>query len=481
MASADPAPVAPPLRARRPVDVVIAEDSKIQAKLLERRLTEAGHAVRWGADGGKALALVRERRPDIIISDIEMPEMTGYEFCKIVKTDPELRSIPLILLSSLGDPVDIIRGLDAGADNYVTKPYEPEYLLGRMDSLLASPLATADATAANEMEVTVAGQTFKVNAGRQQVLNLLVSVFENAVTKNKELISTNQSLSVARDQLQKANTELVAVNEQIERSNRRMTRDLHAAAKVQQSLLPQAALDMPATASAWRYVPCNELAGDFLNIFALDDEHVGMFVVDVSGHGVPSSLLAVTVGAFLTPRVSDTSLLLRPSPGGGKPVVVPPGEVVTQLNNLFQADNQAGLYFTIVYGVLHVPSGRLRFVSGGHPPLLHVPKDGALKLFEVESFPVGFVPDVEFAEETLQLAPGDRVILYSDGVPEAMDEQLEQMGNERMTALVESLRGEPVDVNVVRLLESVQTWCQPKGPLDDVSILCLEWAGPAAG
>jgi len=128
-----------------------------------------------------------------------------------------------------------------------------------------------------------------------------------------------------------------------------------------------------------------------------------------------------------------------------------------------------------------VPSGKLRFVSGGHPPLLHVPKTGALKLFEVESFPVGFVPDVEFAEETLQLAPGDRVILYSDGVPEAMDEKLEQMGNERMTALVESLRGDSVDVNVVRLLESVQAWCQPKGPLDDVSILCLEWAGPAAG
>jgi sigma-B regulation protein RsbU (phosphoserine phosphatase) len=481
MSSPESAAAPVPPRARHPVDVVIAEDSKIQAKLLERRLTEAGHTVRWGADGGKALALVRERRPDIIISDIEMPEMTGYEFCKIVKTDPELRTIPLILLSSLGDPVDIIRGLDAGADNYVTKPYEPEYLLGRMDSLLATPLAAGDAAAGNEMEVTVAGQTFKVNAGRQQVLNLLVSIFENAVTKNKELIATNQSLSVARDQLQKTNTELVRVNEQIERSNKRMTRDLQAAAKVQQSLLPQSALAVPATAAAWRYVPCNELAGDFLNIFPLDDEHVGMFVVDVSGHGVPSSLLAVTVGAFLTPRVSDTSLLLRPGADGGKPVVVPPGEVVTQLNNLFQADNQAGLYFTIVYGVLHVPTGVLRFVSGGHPPLLHVPQNGPLKLHEVESFPVGFVPDVEFTEEVLQLQPGDRVILYSDGVPEAMDEKLEQMGNERMTSLVESLRADTVDTNVVRLLESVQAWCQPKGPLDDVSILCLEWNGPAAG
>jgi DNA-binding response OmpR family regulator len=118
------------------VDVVIAEDSRIQAKILIKRLTEAGHAVRWAENGSAALAMVRERRPDIIISDIEMPVMTGYDFCKAVKTDPALRSVPFILMSTLSDPIDIIRGLEAGADNYVTKPYEPDYLLGRMRSLL---------------------------------------------------------------------------------------------------------------------------------------------------------------------------------------------------------------------------------------------------------------------------------------------------------------------------------------------------------
>jgi sigma-B regulation protein RsbU (phosphoserine phosphatase) len=455
----------------------MAEDSRIQAKMLEKRLIDAGHTVRWAINGAKAVDLLKEKRPDIIISDIEMPEMNGYEFCKIAKSDPSWQTIPLILLSSLSDPVDIIRGLEAGADNYVTKPYEADYLLGRMDSLLDTPLKAESPAPGTEMEVTIAGQNFKVQAGRQQVLNLLVSIFENAVTKNKELIVTNQSLSVARDSLQKANTELTTVNEQIERSNKRMTRDLHAAAKVQQSLLPAKAIEVASADVAWKYVPCNELAGDFLNVFPLDDEHLGMFVVDVSGHGVPSSLLAVTIGAFLTNRISDSSLLVRPGKDGGPPVVVPPAEVVTQLNNLFQADNQAGLYFTILYGVLHAPTGRLRFASGGHPPLLHVPKTGALKLFEVESFPVGFVPDVDFAEETLQLAPGDRIYLYSDGVPEAMDEKLDQLGNERMTALVESLRCQPLETNVTKLLEAVQAWCQPKGPLDDVSILGVEWKG----
>ena len=122
------------------VDVLIAEDSRIQAKILQKRLTDAGHTVRWAENGADALKLARERRPEIIISDIEMPVMTGYEFCKAVKTDPDLRTVPLILMSTLSDPIDIIRGLDAGADNYVTKPYDPDYLLGRMQSLLATPL-----------------------------------------------------------------------------------------------------------------------------------------------------------------------------------------------------------------------------------------------------------------------------------------------------------------------------------------------------
>ncbi|MFM8805181.1 MAG: PP2C family protein-serine/threonine phosphatase, partial [Planctomycetia bacterium] len=394
--------------------------------------------------------------------------------CKIVKTDPDLRTIPLILLSSLGDPVDIIRGLDAGADNYVTKPYEPEYLLGRMDSLLASPLAAADATAGNEMEVTVAGQTFKVNAGRQQVLNLLVSVFENAVTKNKELISTNQSLSVARDSLQKANTELVAVNEQIERSNKRMTRDLNAAAKVQQSLLPARALDIRSAVAAWKYVPCNELAGDFLNIFPLDDEHVGMFVVDVSGHGVPSSLMAVTVGRFLTPKVTDQSLLVRQGPDGA--ITIPrPADVATQLNRLFQADEFSGLYFTILYGVLHVPTGRLDNVSGGHQALVRVPAGGLAEFHAAEGGPIGFVPDVEYDQHSLQLVPGDRVYLYSDGVPEAMDKERQPLGDQALADLLSATRSSPLEESVKGLLDRVEEWCRPEGPLDDVSILGIEW------
>jgi len=464
-------------RAERPgvVDVVIAEDSRMQARMLIRRLEEAGHTVRWGENGALALALAKERRPDIIVSDIEMPEMTGYEFCKAAKSDPALKTVPFILLSTLSDPIDIIRGLDSGADNYVTKPYEPDYLLGRMNSLLASPLESADDASATILEVTLQGQKFRVKAGRQQVLNLLVSTFENAVAKNQELVVANQDLSVARDGLQKSNEELSELNAEISRINAHLVRDLKAAAKVQRSLLPADDVEIPGTTIAWRYVPCQGLAGDFLNVFPLDEEHVGLFVVDVSGHGVPSSLMAVTVGRFLTPKVSDQSLLVRQGPDG-RIAVARPAEVATQLNRLFQADDFSGLYFTLLYGVLHLPTGRFDYCSGGHPALVRLPAGGGdVELHATESFPIAFVPDVEYEQKTLQLAPGDRLFLYSDGVPEAMDKDRNPYGDDAMAACIAQFRGAPVEAGVKGLLEAVETWCQPNGPLDDVSILGIEW------
>jgi len=454
------------------VDVIIAEDSRIQAKLLQKRLTDAGHAVRWAENGAEALKLARERRPDIIISDIEMPVMTGYEFCKALKSDPALRTVPLILLSTLSDPIDIIRGLDAGADNYVTKPYDADYLLGRMQALLQTPLGepSGDGT----LEVGIAGQTFRVQAGRQQVLNLLVSIFENAVAKNQELIVANQDLSIARDKLQQTNSELSDLNDRISTINARMVRDLEAAAKVQRSLLPPEDAALPGTAVAWRYVPCQDLAGDFLNFFPLDAEHAGLFVVDVSGHGVPSSLMAVTVGRFLSPKVSDQSLLVRQRADGGITVAAP-AEVASQLNRLFQADEFSGLYFTILYGVLHLPTGRLDYVSGGHPALLHVPANGPPAYHGAEGFPIGFVPEFDYPQASLQLAPGDRIYLYSDGVTEAMDKDQNPLGDEALAACIASTRTRPLEASVADLLETVEQWCQPRGPLDDVSILGLEW------
>jgi sigma-B regulation protein RsbU (phosphoserine phosphatase) len=303
---------------------------------------------------------------------------------------------------------------------------------------------------------------------------LLISTFENAVEKNNELIRVNQELTVARDQLTQWNQQLTQLNEKLETANDRMSRDLQAAAKVQHALLPAATDSLSQVDLAWRYIPCNELAGDFLNYFLLDDRHLALFVVDVSGHGVASSLLAVTVGRVLTSHVSASSLLVQPGAAAGERRIAPPAEVMAELNRRFPMEDQGGLYFTIGYGVLDLSTGELRYAAGGHTPLVILASDGTVRTVDPDGMSVGWMEDVDFEEIHLQLQTGDRVFLYSDGVPEAMDEELNEFTDERMLELMTSTRTAPLDQSVHALLHAVTKWCGRTGPRDDVSILALE-------
>jgi sigma-B regulation protein RsbU (phosphoserine phosphatase) len=443
----------------------------MQATILAEKLNAAGFEVRVAADGQIGLGMIRQRRPDLVISDIEMPNMTGYELCSAIKSDRELRNIPFILLSTLSDAQDIIRGLHCGADNYVTKPYDPEFLILRAKSLLDSPMRDDDDQ--QTLNVTLGGTRYSVKAGRQQVLNLLVSTFENAVEKNQELVRTNQELTVAKEQLDRWNRELESLNRELDTVNQRMIRDLDAAAKVQQSLLPSTSWCDERIRLSWEYVPCDELAGDFLNFFPLDEDHVALYVVDVSGHGVASSLLSVTVGRLMTPLVSSSSLLVQRRPDGGKRIV-PPAEVAFELNRRFPMEEQNELFFTMLYGVLQLSTGEFRYVSAGHDPVVHVTKGAPPKMLDGVNMAIGWVEDMEYDEESVTLEPGDRLYLYSDGVPEAMDADLNQFTMRQMMEIIELGQARSLEDSVKLLESTVGRWCAVNGPKDDISILGLE-------
>lgn len=457
----------------RPI-VVIAEDSRVQGKVLQQRLIAAGYDAHVGLNGELALELVRQLKPEIVVSDIEMPKMNGYELCSAIKQSPELRKTPVILLSTLNDAEDIIRGLSAKADNYITKPYDIQYLIARIEDLRSNPVQDSDEDSENTTPVTLGGQVYHVSAGRQQTLNLLISVFENAVEKNKELHRSNEQLVLAKEKLSSWNTQLESLNNQLNEFNQRMKRDLHAAAKMQQSLLPNEPLDSPHVRIAWDYTPCEELAGDFLNYSKLDDHTLALYVVDVSGHGAASALLAVAIGRVLSSVISATSLLVRLDPFTGKRAVTPPTVVVGELNKRFPMDSQGGLHFTILYGLLDLRTKLFRYACGGHPQPVHQPQGENARFAPGDGLAVGWVDDVEFDEFSLQLASGDRLLLYSDGVPEAMDADLEQLTNERMLQELDASRDQSLEDQVSHIRAIVDRWCQPKGPLDDVSILSIE-------
>ena len=180
-----------------PDSILIAEDSLTQSLRLQNTLEKNGFTVTAARDGRAALDALATLRPTLVISDIQMPEMDGYELCRRLKADPALRDIPLILLTSLSAPQDIIRGLECGADNFVLKPYDDEFLLARIRTVLANrDLGSVDEGAA--IPVHFAGQRYEIAASRRQILNLLLSTYETAVRTNADLIKAHEELKAAQ-------------------------------------------------------------------------------------------------------------------------------------------------------------------------------------------------------------------------------------------------------------------------------------------
>lgn len=180
-----------------PDSVLIAEDSVTQALRLRNTLEKNGFTVTVARDGQEALDALARERPKLVISDIQMPGMNGYELCRAVKASPKLRDIPLILLTSLSAPQDIIRGLECGADNFVVKPYEESFLLARIRSVFANN-GLGPGADGSAIPVYFSGRQYEISANRRQILNLLLSTYETAVQTNADLIKAHEELKAAQ-------------------------------------------------------------------------------------------------------------------------------------------------------------------------------------------------------------------------------------------------------------------------------------------
>jgi DNA-binding response OmpR family regulator len=177
--------------------ILLVEDSLTQALKLQHTLEGNGFTVMTAQDGAEGLEKARQSSPDIIITDIMMPVMDGYELCSKVKGDPILRRIPVILLTTLSDVEDILKGLKCGADNFITKPYEESHLVSRIEYILSNQKLRQGVSSDIAIEVAFGGQRYLLTSARIQILDLLISSFETAVRKNRELEETNQKLRAA--------------------------------------------------------------------------------------------------------------------------------------------------------------------------------------------------------------------------------------------------------------------------------------------
>lgn len=201
------------------LQILIAEDSLTQAQRLQHILEQHGYEVIAATNGRMALEATQRKRPALIISDVIMPEMTGYELCKRVKEDETLKDIPVVLVTTLSDPHDVIRGLECGADNFILKPYEAGQLLRRIQFVLVNSQMRQSQPLGMGLEIVFNGQKHFITADRLQILNLLLSTYEAAIERNDELSST-------RDKLRQSNEELQQLTQDLENRVHLRTREL---------------------------------------------------------------------------------------------------------------------------------------------------------------------------------------------------------------------------------------------------------------
>ena len=185
----------------RSVEILIVEDSPTQALQLQHILEQHDYRAAIATNGSEALAFVRQRKPLMVISDVLMPEMDGYQLCRQIKADAHLKDIPVILLTSLSESKDIVKGLECSADNFIVKPYDDTFLLSRIEYILVNRGLRKRGQTELGVEIFFAGQQYSITSDRLQILDLLLSTYETAVQQNFELIA-------ARDALQRLNEHL---------------------------------------------------------------------------------------------------------------------------------------------------------------------------------------------------------------------------------------------------------------------------------
>jgi signal transduction histidine kinase/DNA-binding response OmpR family regulator len=198
------------------VKILIVEDSPTQAEELKYILEKNGYQVMAAVNGRDALEALKVGRPDVIISDIIMPEMNGFELCRYIKSNADLDSLPVILLTSLSDPADVISGLQCGADNFIVKPYDQRHLLSRIKQILLTRELQENTRTQMGVEIHFAGQKYFITSEKKQILDLLISTYESAVLKNSDLIKAQEELKLLNEKLdQKVRERTAALSEEI--------------------------------------------------------------------------------------------------------------------------------------------------------------------------------------------------------------------------------------------------------------------------
>jgi phosphoserine phosphatase RsbU/P len=373
--------------------VLVVDDAPANLQIV-RSILKDDFKIRVATSGAKALDLVKIKPyPDLILLDVMMPDMDGYEVCAILKASPEANNIPVIFLTGKTETDDETKGFQVGAVDYIHKPFSP------------------------------------------------------AVVKAR--VHTHLVLRESRDQLAR---QLLDINNELE-----------MAREIQLSILPQELPKIPGLEIVARFIPMSSVAGDFYDFIVVDEKHVGILVADVSGHGLPAALIASMLQVALAAQ---------------SPHAFDPARVLAGLNHSLCGKFKHH-FVTAAYIFVDMDKNSMRYAGAGHPPLLlwRASAGCASEVLE-NGLLLGLFPNATYSLIEIPLEPGDKAVLYTDGILETRSLSEDEFGSARFKTFLESNYKLKADEFVDLLLHELKSWSgRPKGDgqQDDITVVMVDF------
>lgn len=397
----------------KPLNLLVVDDSKVQRKIVLANLKKWGFTVHEAASGVEALEICKTESIDMVLSDWIMPEMDGIEFCQEFRKMPRERYGYFILLTSKSEKDEVALGLEVGADDFLSKPVNSSELRAR------------------------------ITAGQR------VLAMEDEVHTQKDKV---QSLYDA------------------------INRDLVEAEKFQHSLMPETSASFKNGRVSMVLQSSGHVGGDIAGFFSFEENHLGIFSVDVSGHGISSALMTARLAAYFSAHSQAQNVAYKRLDGGGYGLQEP-AMIADILNERLMQEIDTELYFTLAYAHINLVTGTVDMVQAGHPHPVVFDATGNVRFEGTGGPPIGLVPGVPFESFSFDLKPNDRLLLHSDGLTECQnknDDLLDEDGLEKILKKHSSGTGQELFADIIWELNEF-TEGAPFG--DDLSAILFEFDG----
>jgi sigma-B regulation protein RsbU (phosphoserine phosphatase) len=390
---------------------MIIDDIEDNIRVLGMLLQDNGYQIEAAISPKMAIEQLKVIKPDLILLDVMMPEMDGYELCKILKQDNKTNEIPIIFVTARNDEEALLRSFEAGGVDFISKPFNPKELLVRVK---------------NHLDLKI----------------------------SKEIISAKV------EEITEINRELNDSKEEIERTYRKLHNEVISAAEYVQSMLPRK-IKNETIETDWLFTPSQSLGGDSFGYHWLDEDNLAIYLLDVSGHGVASALQSVSVLNML--RFSTL-----PDVDFRNPALI-----FTELNKAYPIQKHNFLFFTIFYAVYNKTNRTLRYAAAGHPPAFIFSDNSETLQLVSQNTLIGTADNAVFTDDIIQIPPDATLIIYSDGIldaytfdltkwhEEALMKYLKEFNNS--SEKIEKIKDFLVDISLNQVLK------------DDVSILKIKF------